>query len=81
MPEESSLELSIDPLTGTTNLSEGSEVHIKDDRGRVHRALVLAVVPGAELRYDVLLTCHGVQREVTVSESDILARTISERDV
>lgn len=79
MQDESNLELSIDPLTGTTNLAEGTEVYVKGDSGRPHRGMVLAVELGAPARYTVLLTCRGQEREVTVTESDLLARATPER--
>jgi len=81
MPDESTLELSIDPRTGHTNISEGAEVHVHDERGRAHKGLVLGITAGPEPRYTVLLTCHGTHREITVTERDILARAVSERDI
>lgn len=81
MPEESNLELSIDPRTGITVLAEGADVYVKDELGKTHSGLIIAVHPGPETQYTVLLTCNGTEQEVTVPETGLLARATAEWDL
>lgn len=78
MPYQSQLDSTIDPLTGTTGLAEGADVYVRDDLGRRHRGTILAVHPGDDIRYTVLLMCGKKEREVTVAEADLLARVHTE---
>lgn len=79
MPEDSTLESSIDPRMGTTELAEGADVHVRDELGKRHNATIIAVHEGDPLTYTALLTCHGKLREVAITERDVLARVTSER--
>lgn len=81
MSDDSTLEQSIDPLTGTTYLADGADVYVKDDRGRTHRGTIVSIGSGDDARYTVLLSCRGRDRELVVTEQNLLARASSEWDI
>lgn len=83
MNDDSTIELSIDPMTGTTHMAEGAEVFVHGDNGEVHTGIIVGVSanPEGETEYTVLLQCFGEEREVTVAEPGILARATSEWDM
>jgi hypothetical protein len=58
--------------------AEGSEVIVLDELSHQHTGLVTYVEPGADPRYNVLLTCRGQFRELLVRERDIVAEALCE---
>lgn len=81
MPEDSTLDISIDPRTGTTALTEGADVWVTDELGEAHEGLIIAVGAGADPRFTVMFTCRGRDHIEVVPEANILARSTTEWDL
>lgn len=74
MPHTDPYDIAIDPLTGNVPLGEGTAVVIEDDFGCKHRGFITYVRGEVDPQFTVLIACKSGEREVTIPESQILAR-------